>query len=183
MRTHIGSVAKGCIERLPVWIEEVPDVIETSDLKHLWLLLDHFSKKRNKHIRTLEEHYYCAHPFSIDIFAFVYVHTGQININKYNICLKTRVKMYTMHRNTTEKLLSYVSISIQFNNYVIVVWIKIIYFLLTTQATYSTNSVCLYVCVCVRAHMYLCRAENRLLGANRTGPFGRTTPPSFTHCR
>lgn len=44
--TYIGPVAKGGIEGLPLWVEEVPDVIETGYFKNLGLLLNHLSGKQ-----------------------------------------------------------------------------------------------------------------------------------------
>lgn len=39
----ISPVAKGRVERLPLWVEQVSDVTETGNFKHLWLLLNHLS--------------------------------------------------------------------------------------------------------------------------------------------
>ena len=36
-----------------------------------------------------------------------------------------------------------------------------------------------HYCTCLQ--FYLCSAEKRLLGANSTGPLGRTVPLSLTH--
>lgn len=90
---YVGPVAKGSVEGLPLWVEEVPDVTETGDFKNLRLLLDNLS--------------------------------GQ-------------------HKPVESS---------------------------------SASRKLLYLCV----QSYLCRAEKRLLGANRTGPLGRTVPLSLTH--
>lgn len=42
---YVGPVAKGGVEGLPLWVEEVPDVTETGDFKNLRLLLDNLSGK------------------------------------------------------------------------------------------------------------------------------------------
>lgn len=39
----IGPVAECCVERLSVGVEQVPDVTETGNFKHLRLLLNHLS--------------------------------------------------------------------------------------------------------------------------------------------
>lgn len=90
---YIGPVAKGSVEGLPLWVEEVPDVTETGNFKNLRLLLDNLSGKHK-------------------------------------------------------------------------------------PAEYSSASgTLLYLSV----QSYLCSAEKRLLGANSTGPLGRTVPLSLTH--
>lgn len=40
---YVGSIAKGGVEGLPLWVEEVPDVAETGDFKNLRLLLNNLS--------------------------------------------------------------------------------------------------------------------------------------------
>lgn len=95
---YIGPVAKGGVEGLPLWDEEVPDVTETGDFKNLGLLLDNLSG--------------------------------------------------------THKPVEYY-------------WILLL----------SISRTLLYLSV----QPYLCSAEKRLLGANSTGPLGRTVPLSLTH--
>lgn len=42
---YVGPVAKGSVEGLPLWVEQVPDVAQTGDFKNLRLLLDDLSGK------------------------------------------------------------------------------------------------------------------------------------------
>lgn len=42
---YVGPVAKGSVEGLPLWVEQLPDVAETGDFENLGLLLDDLSGK------------------------------------------------------------------------------------------------------------------------------------------
>lgn len=42
---YVGPVAKGGVEGLPLWVEEVPDVTQTGNFKNLRLLLNNLSGK------------------------------------------------------------------------------------------------------------------------------------------
>lgn len=45
---YVAPIAKGSVEGLSLWVEEVPDVTETGDFKNLRLLLNNLSGKHRR---------------------------------------------------------------------------------------------------------------------------------------